>query len=496
VSRYQDPATGAARPLIRIAAVGVAWLMLESIGARIIAFASQIALAWLLLPEDFGAFGLALTVTSLALALANFGVEDVLTQRQRTIRFWVTPAFWISLGLGTLGMLAVLAAAPVAAAVYGVPELVGMLAIMAVAIPIAALAAVPMAMLRAALRFRLLAGYATAELAATQFLAVLLAWQGIGAFSFAVPLLVMAVVRALVFWSIAAPQLRWGALRWSQLRYMIGSGMAVFGTRLIIAAVGQYGFFVLGLTAAPAVIGAYYFASRLAVQPITMMAGSLSRVLFPMLSQLRTDPVRQCRSALEASRALAFVAIPLCFLQTALAEPVLHLVFGPKWEAAIPLVQILSLGLGFDAVSWVVGSLMSAQGEFRRNLVYACLSAPPFFAAATLGALLGSSLGMAIGISAFYVVLPPIYTYAVFRQCSVPLGCVVGLYLVPALLSAVAVGAAYALSLLPPWRGDDAARIVVMVLSGCLLYTVLARCFAPATFMELLGRLGVILRLR
>ena len=132
-----------------------------------------------------------------------------------------------------------LAAAPLAASLYGAPALVGVLSLMALAMPVTAAASVPMAVLRAELRFGLLAGYATAELAGMQLLTVLLAWRGFGPLSFAVPTLVAAVVRAATFWAIAAPRLHWAHLRRRQVAYLAGSGFAVFG--VITAAVGQFG---------------------------------------------------------------------------------------------------------------------------------------------------------------------------------------------------------------------------------------------------------------
>jgi PST family polysaccharide transporter len=474
--------------------MGVVWLLLQSVGVRVIAFGSQIVLAWLLLAEDFGIYALALTVTSVASVLASSGVDDVLTQRQQTIRFWVTASFWVSLGMSTLSMAVVLAAAPVMAAVYGTPELLVMLSIMAVALPLGGLATVPMAMIRASLRFRFLAGYTTAELAITQLLTVLLAWWGMGAFSFIIPVPVMAAARAVIFWRMSPPPLRRG-LRLSQVKYVVSSGMAVLGLRVITTASEQFGAVMLGLTATPAAVGTYYFAYRLTVQPITMLAGSFSGVLLPALSRLRQDAPRQHHAAVEAAHVLAFAATPLCVLQAALAEPALHVVFGPRWEAAIPLVQILSLGFAFNAVSWVAGALLGARGDFRLAFLYACINAVPFFAAVVLGAMLGADKGVTLAVAGIHLTALPIYSYVVFRRGGIPFRRVMGLFAVPTVLSFAAVGGAYAVSLLPLWRGQDLIRIAVLLLGSGVLYPVLIRMAVPSAYHQLTSRLREFLRL-
>ena len=74
----QGPAGGRSGSLGRSALIGTSWLLVQNIGTRVISFGSQIVLAKLLAPSDFGNIGLALTVTTVASVIANFGVDDVL----------------------------------------------------------------------------------------------------------------------------------------------------------------------------------------------------------------------------------------------------------------------------------------------------------------------------------------------------------------------------------------------------------------------------------
>ncbi|HXB52908.1 MAG TPA: oligosaccharide flippase family protein, partial [Rhizomicrobium sp.] len=288
--------TGKNRSLSRSALIGTGWLLAQNMGTRAISFGAQIILAKLLAPSDFGAIGLALTVTTLANVIANFGVDDVLLQRQKTLRFWASSGFSASLGLGLLSFLAVVAIAPFVASLYRAPVLLSLLPLMALSMPLTALSTVPMAKIRADLNFRFLAAYTTAELAFTQLLTIGLALVGMGVYSFAIPVPVMALVRAVVFWFAARPRL--GRIRLKQLRMMGSNSAAVFGTKILTAAVGQGDYFVLGLFATRSVVGAYFFAFRLAIQPVQLLAGNLSNVLFPILSQLRNEPQRQKEAAI------------------------------------------------------------------------------------------------------------------------------------------------------------------------------------------------------
>ena len=471
--------------LSRSALIGTSWLLAQNIGTRAISFGSQIILAKLLAPSDFGNIGLALTITTLASVVANFGVDDVLLQRQKTLRFWASPAFVTSLGLGLFSFLVVVAIAPLAAIMYRSPILLSILPLMALSMPLTALSTVPTAQIRARLDFRFLATYSTVELAVMQLLTIGLAVWGFGVYSFAIPAPVMALLRAIAFWMVAKPRL--GRIRLKQLRMMGTNSAAVFGTKILTAAVGQGDYFVLGLLAAKPVVGAYFFAFRLALQPVQMLAGNLSNVLFPILAQLRNEPQRQREAAVKASSVLAFVVMPYCFLQAAVARPLLSLVFGAKWQAAIPLVEILSIGLAFDAVSWVAGALLQARGEFRRSFVYSCIFFPIFFGMVTLGAVYFSGLGVAVAVSVFYIAFAPIYSYSVFRKMGVLPGEVATIYLSPVAFAAVAALSAVFLSGVAPV--GELARTIIIGIVGSIIYLVLVRLFAPSTFHQLIARL-------
>ncbi|WP_342629271.1 lipopolysaccharide biosynthesis protein [Nguyenibacter vanlangensis] len=473
----------------RAATSGVLWLMIQSLAARGIGFVSQLALAWLLTPADFGVIGLAYTVFGIANALVSFGVDDVLLQRQKVMTLWSAPAFWICLSLGTLGMVGMLVAAPFAAAWYHSPELVGLISALAIATPIKTLATVPSVRIRADMNFRFLAAYNTFEIFALQLGTIFLAWLGCGAYSFAIPIPVLAVIKAGLFWWKAPPRIA-RTFRKVQVRYILGSSTTVFATRTIIEIVNQGDYIVLGLIASHSVVGLYFFAFRFSAQPVRMLAGNFINVLLPAFAQLRGDPARQTDAALKACRLLAYIVVPFCFLQAALAGPGLHFLFGTRWSAAVPYIQILSMGLPFDAVSWITGSLLSARREFRLGLMFAAISLPLFFGMAIVGGLADSAFGVAIAVGLYYFTYPPLCSLLILRRCGVAVPRVLELYIMPFVLSAVAIGGGYLASFLPVIRAYDLSRIIVIGGVGCCLYPVLLFLLCRDVFDQLAQRFG------
>jgi PST family polysaccharide transporter len=441
-----DAAEHRSASLASAASKGVMWLLGQTAASRIVQALSQIVLAWLLAPADFGQVSLALAVTTIVSALFSFGFEDVLLQRHKAIRLWVGTVFRLSLAIGLLGGVALLVAAPVAAWIYQQPSLVGLIAIVALVAPISALETVPGTILRSRLNFRALALASFGEVVGASLLSIALAALGFGPYSFVLPTPIVAAGRVAVLWSMASPTIR-NPRRRSGWRFLMPSASASLGTRLLTIVRSQADYVILGLVAREVEVGLYYFAFKLAVQPLRMVAGSLSTVLFPALVQYRDDPARQLGAALVVSRMLSVVVFPACFLQAALAGPVLELLFGPQWKAAEPLVQLLSIGLAFDASSWAAGAFLGARGEFRRGFRYALLAAPTLFVFVAIGAVSYGPIGVAAAVAGFYMLVQPVYCWLVFRRVgAVGWRDIALIYAAPVLLSAASVGIASALA--------------------------------------------------
>lgn len=468
-------------------------MLAQNLVARLCSVFSQLILAALLQPADFGIISLTYTVTNIAAALTSVGLDDVVLQRERALRLWLGPTFWISLSLGTAAGLLVVAASPVAAAIYDAPELVGLLAILALAMPIGALGSVPAMVLRARMQFGALAIYGTLETIAQVSMTVALAWYDFGAYSFVLPTPVMAGLRAVVLWRLAAaaPNLRPQRKRW---KYVIGNTTVTFFSRIVISIISQGDYIVLGLIGTQAAVGVYYFGFRLAAQPLWTLAGNFSNVLYPALVQMKSDPERQNRAVLNSSTLLSFCVMPMALIQSAVAAPLIDRFFDPRWEASVPVVQLLSIGLAFDAISWVAGALLSARGEFRAGLRYASIQLPIFFALVTVGALLHQAIGVAWAVCIFYALTQPVYVFRVYRRIGMTVREVARIYLEPTAYAAVAVGTGLAVSELPLLAGLPSLRAVVIGSVGLALYAVLVRWWAPEVWGALRDRMTAALR--
>jgi O-antigen/teichoic acid export membrane protein len=405
----------------------------------------------------------------------NSGIGYILIQRSRTHHVWVWPGFWIDLGLASIGAALVLIVAPLGADLYAVPEITGLASVIALSMPLSALSTIPLTLSRVSLNFRLLATVGTMEVVAGQSLSILLAWYGMGPYSFVIPLPIIAALKAIGVWTWLRPQMRRTRYRRAWW-YLVTNGFWIWSGQLLLALTGQGGYLVLGLLASPEQVGLYFFALRLSGQSNVALVGNLYSVVLPILTRLRARPKEQIYAALKASESLAGITAFTACLQVALATPLLHLLFDDRWDRSIRLVQILSLALSFDAVTWMASALLAARGEFRKTFLCNLVATPWFFVFVGLGAWLDGAIGVAIAAGFYYAIYGPCYTYVAMPGVR----SVLRLYVPPLALSGLAVFPANAIANLIAVRAIT--QVVVIVVVAAAFYAALLRMCMPRTF--------------
>jgi len=446
--RDRPQPTSETKGLGRRTARGFYWLMVQTVGSKGVTLLSQVALGWLLAPEDFDLIALMLTFTTILSLLRDAGMREVLVHRHRNFSLWAGAAFWLSLTTGMVVGLLTVACIPIALAIYQKPQLEGLLLISAIAAPINTLGTVSDALVRSQMRFRLLSMVGLGVYTGTMMLTVILAALGFGAYSWVIPHPVLWLVRAGVLWWVARPNfsLRPRFRRW---RYLLGDNLRLIGADFALNAALQGDRAVLGIMfPLQAFAGIYFFAINLTAQSVRLFVQNLTNVLFPALTKLQDDPVRQGRAYLRATSLLALVAVPLCLVQAPIADPLIKLIFPAKWYPAIGVVQLLSFGMVGRLMTAPSRGMLMAQGRFNVLMWMAALNAISFLGCVILGAALGGLIGVALMASIAMFLYGPVQIYVAARPSGATVRDVLRTYALPLMGSAAAIVFAWGAGLL------------------------------------------------
>ena len=506
---------GASRDnLARRTAHGFVWLMAQTVGSKVVGMVGQIVLAWLLMPEDLGLWGSASIVMGFSGLIQQAGLRETLIHRQRTYHLWANTAFWMSVGLGLLGAVITAAAAYPASILLHDARLINLLLVLAATAPLMSLDTVAEAKLQNELRFGLLASVNWAVAVAQLGLTVLFAWMlpaHYKAYAFVLPRPFIAVARLTVLWWAARPPVKWSpeVHRW---KYMLSDSATLFTSNLFLMLQWQGDYIVLGsLYKDKAVLGIYFLAFNLSIQTMQLFTGNLTGVLFPALSKLQGDPARQIRAFLDATKLLAIIAVPLCLLQMGVADPGVRMFFQDnKWQAAIPVLQALSLGMAFRVVASPGGSLIQAQGRFRVILITNVINAIVFLALVTAGALVGDpkaaslwlrpATTVGIAVAFYFALIGPIFLYVAIRPSGGTWRDIFRVYAAPMLVSIAAIAIAMAAGAMVPekqirgHRWGQAVRFTVVLTWFVAIYIPLIRYAAPNDWRALMRRVAGLYR--
>ena len=131
---------------------------------------------------------------------------------------------------------------------------------------------------------------------------------------------------------------------------------------------------ILGYLAGESAVGRYYFGfpSRGSAACGCWQGISAGSCFLRAGAHSRTIRIVRLSAVLKASILLSYSVMPVACLQAAVAAPLVEQLFRSPLDChRYPIIQLLSVGLAFDAVSWMAGGLLSARGEYHGSAAVA-----------------------------------------------------------------------------------------------------------------------------
>jgi O-antigen/teichoic acid export membrane protein len=366
-----------------------------------------IVIARLLVPEDFGVFAVALVVLNALLSINEMGVSLAIVRwprdPERVTPTVMTLSVTCSVGLYLLTFLA----APTIASQLGAPQATPMIRVLALSMIVDGVSAVPAALLtRYFQQGRRLAADLTGFVLSTA-LTVILAALGYGAWSLVVGYLVGNVATSIVVW-VLAPRRPWFGWDASLVPELLGFGLPLAGSSLLVFGVLNVANVVVGAELGPVELGFYALAFNLASWPVAMFSLAVRRVAMAGFARVAHDRVALEDSFARSVALLLGVTLPVCALQSVLAEPLIHVVYGAKWAPAADVLRWLAVLAAARVVAELTYDLLVAVAHSRAIFAVQGLWLVALLPALLVGARLDGVRGVAMAQAAVAcaVVLP------------------------------------------------------------------------------------------
>ena len=386
---------------------GLWWSFLNNVVGRAGTLIAGIVLARILDPQDYGVFAVALVAMNLLMSLNDAGMTAAVVRWPGRVDDIAPTAATLILAFSVVlyGLLWV--GAPPFAAAFGVPEATGILRLLAVAIIIDGLFALPTALLT---RSFLQGRRTTADLVnlvVSSVVAIVLAKQGFGAWSLAWGRVAGNTASGLVILALA-PSRPLPGFRVETARNLLGYGLPLTGSSLLVFAMLNVDTVIVGRVLGPVSLGFYVLAFNLSSWPVSMFAFAVRRVSLAAFARIADDSARLRAAYLRSLALLMAVSLPVCVLLATLSVPTINVVYGGKWaEASIALHWLALLGIVRVATELTYDLIIAIgrpRAVFRLQLLWVIALIP----ALALGARIGGIGGVAAAhlLVGLLIVLP------------------------------------------------------------------------------------------
>jgi len=451
---------------------GVAWTGTANWGCQLLSFFVYTGLARLLNPHAFGIVALAGVYIAFIQIFVTQGFGAAIIQRGDLEEEHVDSAFWIAMATAAAFCVISILIAGVVAHFFKEPGVAPVIRWLSISIVFYAVSSVPTAILTRELSFRALA---VRSLATTGFggaVGLTMAFRGWGAWSLVGQQLVGAALGAICLWFAVPWRPRFRISR-RHLRDLYGFSLSLTGNDILWffsqksdQTVVGYGFGSIGL-------GPYSLASKVTSLVYDAVVSPFQTVAFPAFSKLQSEPLRIESALNKFCEMSSFLCLPVFMGLAAVAPEVVPLLFGSRWAAAIPLLQLLCFYGAARVMLAFMHPFMLAKGRAGLYLLMGVILSA-LTLAGCLVALRWGPESIAFSMTASMLVFFAIFLGVARKALEVRPLPLLKSFAFPVLCSSlmlIAVGLLrnFLVRMIPP-----AAALIVCILAGVIVYVVVA----------------------
>lgn len=359
------------------AARGAGWIFAWRMVTRLLGLGSTLVLVRYLQPADFGLVAIAVAFAAGIDALSDMGVEYALIREKELDRALYDTAFTMNVLRGLLSVVIVALAAWPLAYFVGDPRLVPLVLVLSMALFMASLENIGVVEFRRNFAFdkEFILFLLPRLLGVCSNIILAMLWPSY--WVLVIGTLLTRFGRMVLSYVIHPYRPRLSLSAWQPLfRYSVW----IWAQSMVSVLRERADPVVLGRLLDPARVGIFSIGVEIAILPGTEIAQPISRVLFPGFAAAHHGGGGLADAFTRAVAVIATLILPVCFGMSLLADPIVRLILGHNWLAAVPIVQIISAASAVSVIGYAAGNVLGVAGktrwQFLLTLGSACVRLP------------------------------------------------------------------------------------------------------------------------
>lgn len=341
---------------------GMLWSSVGRLGTMIVNFLSNLVLARLLMPDDFGCIAMLYVFIAISGIFINGGLGSALIQRKNPTHIDYTTVFYFNLVVSILFYFILFFSAPAISRFYAMPQLTAVLRVQSLTLFIQSFNIVQATQLQKQLRFKELSIRNLIAAIIGMIVGVAMAYNGYGVWSLVASSLCGAVASVLLLWWMSSwrPTFEFS---WESLKSLFAFGGLMLLSSLVETIYVNLQRLVIGKMYTASDLGYFNQAKKLEDVPTTTLSTIVNEVSYPVFSQLQDDHSQLLRALRKNIKAITYLNFPLMLLLLVIAQPLITFLYTEKWADAAPLFQILCVSGAIYTLNTLNTNIMKSLGK-------------------------------------------------------------------------------------------------------------------------------------
>ena len=385
---------------------GLGWSALDNAARYGMQFMIGIVLARLLSPDDYGLLGLVGIVTVVCTALVNGGFTTALIRKKNATEEDYNTVFICNLTMSLLLYGVTFLCAPLIADFFSREELTPLVRVSSLGLIIGALGMVQQTRLTKRIDFKTQTKITIVATALSGIVGIGMALTGFGVWALVGQQLTSQIISTILLYIYN----RWlPCLRFSieSFHELFGFGWKMMVSILLDAVWKELNQVVVGKFYNPATLGQYTRAKHYAQLFSQNLTAVMERVTYPVLSSIQDDKERMVSVYRRMIRTSMFITTVALFTLSAVSEPLIYCMIGPKWHEASTYLPLICITYSLYPLHAINLNMLQVQGRsdlfLGLEVIKKIITLAPLFIGAFIGIIPMLLTNMVVGIIAYFL---------------------------------------------------------------------------------------------
>jgi O-antigen/teichoic acid export membrane protein len=429
----------------RKAGRGLGWGLLGNAATKVGSFATALVLARLLVPDDFGAYAVALAATQFVIHINDIGLIPATIQWRGRLEDMAPTAATIAAGFSVVVYVGFWFAAAPFAHFSGVPEATPVIRLFTLTILVDGFTAVRSAYLLRTFQQKKYVQANMAGIAANAAVAIGLSLAGAGPMALAGGQVASSLATGTLVFIWARLPIRVG-LNLPIARKLMAYGLPLTASLAVESVLEQADKVIVGRVMGATVLGFYLLAFSVSSWAPGLIGTAIRYVSLPGFARLSEKDSKTLSQGVQGTVPLLVIGlIPIAVLIAVLAEPTISFLYGAKWLPSAQPLRFLMILMVVRMLAGIGMDILMGTGATRWSLLINVGWAVAIIPALWFGTRFDGARGAAIAQAVVGLVVALPLAIVALQRAGVRLGPIAPRLVRPLLAGALATAVTMAL---------------------------------------------------